>query len=51
MLPRRAAELLTNLMKNPMEARSLSLAARRTIIERFSMERMVSEYERIFLTS
>jgi glycosyltransferase involved in cell wall biosynthesis len=51
MLPGRAAELLTNLMKNPMEARSLSLAARRTIIERFSMERMVSEYERIFLTS
>jgi len=49
MLPQRAAELLRTLMHNPMERRSLSLTARRTILERFSMERMVSEYERIFL--
>jgi glycosyltransferase involved in cell wall biosynthesis len=51
MLPRQAAELVRNLMRNPMERRSLSLAARRTILERFSIERMISEYERIFLTA
>ena len=34
---------------HPMERRSLSLTARRTILERFSLERTVSEYERIFL--
>ena len=49
MLPRRAADLLSNLMRNPMERRSLSLAARRTILDRFSIDRMVSEYARIFL--
>jgi glycosyltransferase involved in cell wall biosynthesis len=48
-LPRRAAELLSNLMRNPIERRSLSLAARRTILDRFSIDRMVSEYVRIFL--
>jgi hypothetical protein len=37
-------------MQNPKERRSLSLAARRTILERFSIHRMVSEYETIFLT-
>ena len=49
MLPRRAADLLSNLMRNPIERRSLSLAARRTILDRFSIDRMVSEYARIFL--
>jgi glycosyltransferase involved in cell wall biosynthesis len=49
LLPRRAAEVLRNLMHNPIERRSLSLTARRTILERFSIERMLSEYERIFL--
>ena len=50
MLPRRSADILSNLMRNPTERRSLWLAARRTILERFSIEQMVSEYERIFLT-
>jgi glycosyltransferase involved in cell wall biosynthesis len=49
LLPQRAAELLRTLIHNPMERRLLSLTARRTILERFSMERMASEYERIFL--
>jgi glycosyltransferase involved in cell wall biosynthesis len=49
MLPRRAADLLSNLMRNPIERRSLSLAARRTILDRFSIDRMVSEYARLFL--
>jgi glycosyltransferase involved in cell wall biosynthesis len=49
MLPRRAAEIVKHLMHYPMERRLLSLTARRTILERFSIERMVSEYERIFL--
>jgi glycosyltransferase involved in cell wall biosynthesis len=49
MLPRLAADLLSNLMRNPMERRAVSLTARRTILERFSLDRMVSEYERIFL--
>jgi glycosyltransferase involved in cell wall biosynthesis len=48
MLPRRAADLLSNLMRNPIERRSLSLAARLTILDRFSIDRMVSEYARIF---
>ena len=48
--PHRAANLLRNLMRNPRERRALSLTARRAILERFSIGRMVSEYERIFLT-
>ena len=50
MLPRLAAEVLRSLMRNPIERRSLSLRARRTILERFSIDRMVADYERIFLT-
>ena len=49
MLPRRAADLLSNLMRQPPERRSLSLAARHTILDRFSIDRMVTEYARLFL--
>lgn len=50
MLPRRAAEVVRGLMHNPIERQSLSLTARRTILDRFSIDRMVADYERIFLT-